>query len=427
MTYYPVIVVGGGQAGLSLSYCLKQRGIEHVILEKYKVGHAWTTQRWDSFCLVTPNWQCKLPGYPYVGNTPHGFMTRDEILSYVRGYSAFFRPPVQEGVEVLSLRSLSRSRSASEAPFHLTTSQGELSAHQVVVATGAYHRAAMPSFAGALPSHILQLHSSDYRNPASLPEGAVLVVGTGQSGCQIAEDLHLAGRKVHLAVGNAPRCARRYRGKDIVEWLDIMGYYDIPLERHPHREQLRGHSNHYMSGRDGGADIDLRRFAAEGMHLYGSVAGVQEGRLRFVPDLKKNLDYADEVYRSVNRSIDEYIEQRRLRAPEGDEYVPVWEPDHEPESLDLQDGSITSVIWCTGFSADFGWVDIPVFDDNGLPQHRRGRTEVPGLYFLGLPWLHSWGSSWLSGVGRDAEYLAGFIHEYHDQQRVRPLLSVAND
>jgi len=401
--HHAVVIVGGGQAGLSMSYCLQQRGIDHVVLEGERVAHSWRRERWDTFCLVTPNWQCQLPGYAYAGDDPQGFMLKDQIVEYVEGYRRAFDLPVREGVRV---ESLSEQGVGSGVRFELRTSAGAFSADQVVVATGAYHRATFPAYVREIPNGILSLHSSNYRNPESLPEGEVLVVGSGQSGCQIAEDLHLAGRKVHLAVGNAPRCARRYRGRDVVEWLHDMGYYDMPIDQHPNREQVRDKTNHYVTGRDGGRDIDLRKLALQGMKLYGPLATVASGVAQFAPELRQNLDSADAVYRSINRSIDAFIEKQGLVVATEPDYEPLWQPEREPETLDLVAAGITSVVWSVGFASDFSWVKLPIFDDRGFPRHTRGVTEQPGLYFLGLPWLHTWGSGRFSGVGRDAEHVA---------------------
>ena len=404
--HHPVIVVGGGQAGLSVSYYLKQLGVDHLVLEGRKVAHSWREERWDTFCLVTPNWQCKLPGYPYAGSDPQGFMLKDEIVAYVDGYKKAFDLPVREGVMV---ESLSETAGATRARFELRTSQGVFTAEHVVVATGCYHKAFLPTYAAEIPRQIVTLHSSSYKNPASLPDGAVLVVGTGQSGAQIAEDLHLAGRKVHLAVGAAPRCARRYRGRDVVEWLDDLGYYDISIEQHPNREQVRDKTNHYVTGRDGGRDIDLRKLALEGMELYGPLATVEAGVASFKPELKQNLDGADAVYRSINRTIDAFIEKQNIAAPLEPDYTPPWEPETEPETLDLTANGVSAIVFCAGFASDFRWVKPPVLDQRGFPVHERGVTETKGLYFIGLPWLHTWGSGRFSGVGRDAGYIVDHI------------------
>ena len=254
---HAVAVIGGGQAGLSMSWYLRQANIDHVVFEKERVGHAWRAERWDSFCLVTPNWQCQLPGFPYRGADPHGFMLRNEIIVYMDAFVKSFNPPLLEGVAVRLLRG------DGQRGFRIEAADGTHVADQVVIATGGYQIPVVPRCAERLPPDVEQIHSSLYRNPEALPAGAVLVVGSGQSGCQIAEDLHLAGRKVHLCVGDAPRVARRYRGKDVVEWLHLMGYYDLPVHEHPLREGVRDKTNHYVTGRDGGREIDLRQRALE--------------------------------------------------------------------------------------------------------------------------------------------------------------------
>lgn len=421
-THYAVIVVGGGQAGLSMSYCLKGRGIEHLVLEKHCIGHAWQAYRWDSFCLVTPNWQCQLPGFAYPGTDPQGFMQKDEIIQYIRDYAASFAPPVREGVEVSRV-----FHNPSQNWFELSTTLGNLTADQVVIATGSYHQPKLPRLAERLPQQIQQLHSSQYRNPESLPDQGVLVVGTGQSGCQIAEDLHLAGKQVHLCVGSAPRSPRRYRGKDVVDWLDQLGYYDIGIDQHPQKDQVRSKANHYLTGRDGGREIDLRRFALEGMQLYGRLQDIENGVLRFDSDLKQNLDQADAVAESIKKTIDTFIAQNGIDAPFEPPYSPVWEPSSAVIRLDCKQSNIGSVIWATGYTSNFSWVDLPVFDGKGYPGHERGVTAMNGVYFLGLPWLYTWGSGRFSGIARDANYLADYIvtrHKVMQQRTVNTLNQV---
>ena len=407
--HHSVIVVGGGQAGLSASYYLQQQGIEHLVLEKHSLTHTWRNQRWDAFSLVTPNWQCALPGYTYTdgfkGTDPHGFMKKDEINLYLAGFVKSVNAPVREGVVVQRVIPL------AAGGFEVHTSQGEFTADQVIVASGGYHTPIIPRLAERLPTGVQQIHSEQYRNPQALPAGNVLVVGSGQSGAQIAEDLHLAGRKVYLAVGDAPRCARFYRGKDVVDWLAEMGYYEIGVDTHPLREGVRDNTNHYVTGRDGGRDIDLRQFAREGMELFGRLDGLQGTRLQFANNLAENLDNADAVYNRINGSIDKYIEQHGIDAPAGERYQPNWTPGQERCELDLMGEGITSIIWCIGFSPDFSWVEASVFNGRGHPGHQRGVTAQPGLYFLGLPWLYTWGSGRFSGVARDAEYLVRHIAE----------------
>jgi len=410
-THYPVIIIGGGQAGLSMSYCLKEKGIAHLIFEKNRMAESWRSKRWDSFCLVTPNWQCALPGFTYSGDDPKGFMMKEQIVEYIESYARSFDPPLMEGVSV------SRMRRNGSGVFEVTTDIGEFTADQVVVATGGYQTARLPRMAERFPSTITQQHSSDYKNADALPPGEVLVVGTGQSGCQIAEDLHLAGRRVHLCVGGAPRTARRYRGKDVVEWLHDMGYYDMPIHEHPKKDTVRAKANHYVTGRDGGRDIDLRRFATEGMQLYGRLKDVTGSTLSFADDLKQNLDQADTVAESIKTTIDKHIAAKGIDAPPEDRYTPLWHPEYRPASLDYSQTGITSIIWSMGYGTDYRWIEIPIFDGKGYPNHERGVTPMPGVYFIGLPWQYTWGSGRFSGVAQDARYLANAIESRYSSPK----------
>ncbi|MCM5511051.1 MSMEG_0569 family flavin-dependent oxidoreductase [Vibrio sp. SCSIO 43169] len=404
--HYNTIIVGGGQAGLSVSYYLQQENIDHLVLEKRTIMHSWKNERWDSFTLVTPNWQCQLPNHHYDGNDPKGFMNRAEIIDYLDRFTKKVNAPVIEGIEV------ERITRRSEGGYYVTTSEKEFTCDQVVVSSGGYHQPIIPRMAERLPEHIVQIHSAQYRNTSQLPDGAVLVVGCGQSGAQIAEDLHLEGKKVFLATGDAPRCARFYRGKDVVEWLEEMEYYKVSVDKHPLREGVRDNTNHYVTGRDGGRDIDLRRFASEGMELFGHLLDYDKGELKFAPNLAHNLQYADDVYNNINERIDAYIEKNEINAPASSTYEPVWTPNVERDSYSLETSNITSVIWCIGFTPDFSWLDAPVFNGRGNPIHTRGVTAVDGLYFIGLPWLHTWGSGRFSGINHDAEYLSHKISQY---------------
>ena len=402
--HFPVVIVGGGQAGLSMSYCLKKKNITHLVIEKNRIGHAWRNERWDSFCLVTPNWQCTLPGYTYAGDDPHGFMLKDDIVDYLEGYAASFAPPI---IEDMAVERIGRNATGQ---LEVVTAHGIITADNVVVAVGGYHIPVIPAIANKLPQTMLQIQAGDYRNPQSLPDGEVLIVGTGQSGCQLAEDLHLAGRKVHLCVGDAPRVARRYRGRDVVDWLDQMKYYDLPVDQHPLGKAVREKTNHYVTGRDGGHDIDLRQFALEGMQLYGRLSDIDAGVVQCDSKLKTYLDNADAASENIKNSIDNFITQHRIDAPAEARYVPVWVPPADsPTTLDLTNSSISTVIWCVGFRTDFSWIDLPIFDERGYPQHDRGVTADPALSFLGLPWQFTWGSGRFSGVGRDATFLAEHI------------------
>lgn len=401
--HVPVLIVGGGQAGLSTSWLLKKRGIVHVVLEKHRIGHAWREERWDTFCLVTPNWQCTLPDHPYRGPDPDGFMVKDEIVAYIESFARMVDPPIHEGVSVTRV-----SRDPSGL-FHVESSMGGWTADSVVMAISGYHVPAVPRFGERLPRHVTQIHSVAYRNPQQLPAGATLIVGTGQSGCQIAEDLHLAGRRVHLAVGDAPRSPRKYRGKDAIRWLDEMGYYATTVDSHPLGTAVRRKANHYFTGRDGGHELDLRRFAAEGMKLYGMLDTIDGDTITFRPDLAENLEAADKVYLRICKMIDDHIVERGIAAPAAEPYVAPWQVVEEPRALDLAAENVTSVIWSTGFRADFSIVDVPVFDGKGYPGHHRGVTTVPGLYFLGLGWLWTWGSGRFSGIAEDAAHVVEHI------------------
>jgi putative flavoprotein involved in K+ transport len=399
----PVAIVGAGQAGMSVSWFLKQEGVEHVLLEASTAAHEWTDRRWDNFTLVTPNWHCRLPGYAYEGDDPDGFMDREQVAAWLAGYAASFDPPVQEHTAVTALT----EREGGGFVLTLRGPDGEevLEAEHVVLATGGYHLPIVPPFAAAIDPSITQVHSADYRNAEQLPPGDVLVVGSGQSGAQIAEDLHLEGRAVHLALGDAPRVARSYRGRDCMTWLADMGLYDTPVQQYPGGRAAREKTNHYVTGRDGGRDIDLRQFAVEGMRLYGLMSGAEGTRLSFEPTVAKALDSADGVYNSICRDIDAYIEREGIDAPPGGQYAPVWSPDHEPRMLDLAEAGITSIVWGIGYRPDYRWVKVGVFDGAAAPTHTRGVTSVPGLYFLGLPWMHTWGSGRFAGIARDAEHV----------------------
>ncbi len=414
--HYSTVVVGGGQAGLSASHYLQKHGIDHVVFEKKTVAHKWKNERWDAFCLVTPNWQCQLPDHPYDGNDPHGFMVKDEIIGYVDRFVKKVAAPVYENTAVLSVERLG-------GIFRIETDIGVVTANSVVIATSLYSQRSTPRAAERVPESIFQIHTADYRNPSQLPEGGVVVVGSGQSGCQIAEDLHLAGRKVHMVTGNAPRCARFYRGRDVVDWLADVGQYEITVE-HDGMTKKKHDTNHYLTGRDGGRDIDLRKFALEGMSLYGRMETVSAGKMVFAPNLKANLDGADRVYNGINALIDRYIAEKGIEAPDGSPYVPVWEPGAEIEELDLQAAGVTAIVWATGFTPDWSFVGLPIFDGNAYPVHRRGVTSVDGIYVLGLPWLWTWGSGRFLAVGKDAEHVVDHLSGYLDA-RVDQLSRVA--
>jgi putative flavoprotein involved in K+ transport len=395
--HYSTVVVGGGQAGLSASHYLSRAGIDHIVFERNTAAHKWKNERWDAFCLVTPNYQCLLPDHAYDGAAPHGFMVKDEIIAYLERFIDKVGAPILEHTQVNLVEQ------GAEA-FRVETSAGTVTADSVILATSLYAHPFIPGTASGLPQTIRQLHTSDYRNPESLPPGGVMVVGSGQSGCQIAEDLHLAGRQVHLVTGNAPRCARVYRGRDVVDWLTDIGQYEITVEQDGMTKKKHD-TNHYLTGRDGGRDIDLRQFALEGMQLYGRMETVRGGRMHFRANLKQNLDEADRVYNGINALIDRHIAETQIMAPPSSVYQPVWEPVQEATELDLEAAGIGGVIWATGFTPDWSYAALPIFDGTGYPVHRRGVTSIAGVYVLGLPWLWTWGSGRFLGVAKDADYV----------------------
>ncbi len=280
--------------------------------------HKWREERWDAFCLVTPNWQCQLPDHAYDGSDPNGFMVKDQILAYLDAFARKVQAPLVEGCEVTSVEK-------SGDVFEIATSAGRCTADAVFLASSLYGEPWKPRSAERVPESIAQVHSAAYRSSAELPEGAVVVVGSGQSGAQIAEDLHLAGRKVHLVTGNAPRCARFYRGRDVVDWLWDIGQYEISVADDG-MGRKRHDTNHYLTGRDGGRDIDLRAFANQGMALYGRLDDVRGGRMQFAPNLGDNLDAADRVYNGINALIDRHIAEKAIEAPPPSVYAPVWAP-----------------------------------------------------------------------------------------------------
>jgi putative flavoprotein involved in K+ transport len=399
--HFDVIVVGGGHAGLAMSYWLKQYGINHVVIDSSDIAGTWRAKRWDSFCLVTPNWQCTLPGFPYDGNDPDGFMVKDEIVNYFERYVESFGPPLRANVTVDEITRI-------DGCYQLQTTAGLFTADSVVVATSNYHYPQIPGIAQDINGCIVQLHSSEYRNSASLPEGAVVVVGTGQSGCQIAEDLHLEGRRVHLSVGRAPRVAREHRGQDVVKWLDQMGHYKLTVDDHPAGTAVRFETNHYVTGRSGGHEINLRDFAAEGMRLYGRLKSGNGSGLKFDNDLIENLNNADAVATRINGTIDDYIANNRIDAPAATSRPNTWEPTTR-RAINFADEDIGAIVWATGYGLDFGWINAPVFDSTGYPIYHRGVTDLPGLYFVGLNWLWTWGSGRIYSVGDDAKFIGDHI------------------
>jgi putative flavoprotein involved in K+ transport len=402
-TYIDTVIVGGGQAGLAISYYLSQQGREHVVLERArKAANAWRNQRWDSFTLVTPNFQVRMPGAEYGGSDPYGFMSRAEVVQYFDDYVQRFDLPVDCGVEVFSVEK-------RRGEYLVRTSEGDYIAENVVIATGLYQSPKIPHLSSAIPQDIFQIHSMEYKNPTSLPEGAVLVVGTGQSGAQIAQELYQSGRKVYLSVGSTGRVPRRYRGRDINEWFTLMGKFDMRVEELK-TPQAKFDAHPQISGKNGGQSLNLHQFARDGVVLLGHARDSRDGKLIIAPNLKETLAKVDQFETNALRMVDDYVSRMGLRVPL--ETIPELEDGYGQETitvLDMKASGISTVIWATGYAFDFSLVKLPVFDADGYPVQKRGVTGYDGLYFLGMPWLHSRKSGILFGVGDDAAYLADHI------------------
>jgi putative flavoprotein involved in K+ transport len=408
MERHPVIVVGAGQGGLAGSHELRRHGVEHVVLERGRIGEAWRSARWDSFCLVTPNWMTRLPGKEYAGAEPDGFMPGSEFVAFLEDYARSFDAPVRCGVEVR------RVRRAADG-FELETTAGPMACGQVVVATATYQHPFAPALARDLPADLLQVHASEYRNAAALPEGAVLVVGSGQSGCQIAEELHRHGRRVVQCTGRAGRLPRRYRGCDGIRWQHLMGL----LDRTPDvlaSPALRFRGDPHLTGEGGGRTLNLHRFASEGIQLVGHLCGVHGRTLQFGDDLADNLAFADDYFVDFCARVDAFVAEQGLDVPAADasntDYGgPVRaQPPATVREIDVDRAGIRAVVWATGFRFDFSWIDAPGgFDEHGYPIQRRGVSDIPGLYYLGLNWLSKRKSGIIFGVGEDARYLGSVI------------------
>jgi putative flavoprotein involved in K+ transport len=395
----PVAVVGAGQAGLAVSHELAREGVEHVVLERGRVGETWRA-RWESFCLVTPNWTVQLPGGAYDGVEPDGYMPRDDIFRFLERYADAFAAPVRERVDVtgVDLR--------ADAGFVLRTSAGELGADALVVATGTYCRPHLPPAAATLPAGTVQLTVDEYRSPEALPDGAVLVVGSGQSGCQIAEELCEAGREVVLACGRAPWAPRRFGGHDLLWWALESGFLDVSVEALPGPEaRLAG--NVIATGRDGGHDLHLRVLREQGVTLAGRFVGASDGRALFAADLAESVAWGDDRYRDLARLFGALARERGLELGL-DDPPPFYETG--PEELDLR--GLGAVVFTSGFRPDYtSWLPWPeAFGRYGFPVQRDGEsTVVAGLFFVGVHFLRTRKSSLLVGVADDAAIVAGRI------------------
>jgi putative flavoprotein involved in K+ transport len=394
------LVIGGGQAGLSVSHMLSRRGCPHLVVERARIAERWRTERWDGLRFQFPNWSVQLPDFPFPHTDPDGFATSPQIVDYLTAYAAFAAVPLRCSATVNRLRQ-------GERGFSAETIDGVIEARNVVVATGPYQRPLMPALLQGEPD-LFQVHAARYRAPDQLPAGAVLVVGAGASGAQIAEELLRAGRRVYLSVGHHRRMPRRYRGRDLIGWISELGLDQTPVAKRGPDRALP-----LITGAYGGHTIDFREFAAQGITLLGRVAAAENGVLEIADDLAASLESGDRSYAGFLDLVDGHVARHALDVPEDPE-ARAMRPDPadllDPiRRLEIRSAGITSVIWCTGYGCDFGWIDLPVLNAQGEPAHRDGVTDIPGLYFIGLQWLSRMNSSFLSGIGQDAARLAQHI------------------
>ena len=409
MKIHDVVVIGAGQAGLAISYRLSHAGIEHVVLEKGKIGNAWQVDRWDSFCLVTPNWTITLPGAEYGGDKPYDFMGKKDFIQHLRSWADSFKAPVLEGIEVKKLR-------FSGGHFILETNMKNFQTKQVVVATATHQSDKYPDFLNKIPNHIYVLSASRYKNPPSLPRGGVLIIGSGQSGCQIAEELNAFGLDVFLSIGRSGRLPRRYRGRDCIEWQRDMGGLDrTPAMLADPIQRFWG--DPHLTGSNGGRTLSLHELRANGVKLCGRLLSVEGTKAVFAADVVNGIDFSDKYATDFRTSVDEFVYTFGLNVPKpsaeemlGDRQAGVLEP--EPiKSIDLVESGISTIISATGFKFDFSWIELPILDVSGYPITVRGLSKVAGLNFLGLNWMVKRKSGIIYGIAEDSQYLAGRIIE----------------
>ena len=389
------LIIGGGQAGLAMSHMLSRRGRPHLVVERGRIGERWRSERWDGLRFQFPNWSVRLPDFPFVHKEPDGFATSAEIVAYLEAYARSVNPPIRCGVAVAGLR-----RGEDNIGFVTQTTSGTIAARNVVIATGPYQRPIVPRLISD-DCDLFQIHANAYKGPEQLLPGATLVVGSGASGAQIAEELARAGRKVYLSVGRHKRMPRRYRGRDLIWWLAEMGLDRTPVEKREGDAILP-----LITGAYGGHTIDFRDFAEMGITLAGRLLSGRDGAMEFADDLGESIAYGDAACIAFLDLVDGYMARQKLDAPE-EAVARVKRPDPQRMTipvrhLDIRHAGLSSVIWATGYSFDYGWIDLPVIDANGAPTHDHGVATVPGVYFLGLPWLSKMNSSFLSGVGDDA-------------------------
>ena len=427
MSEFDVIVVGAGQAGLGIGYLLQQSETRFTILERGEIGESWRSQRWESFAVNTPNWMNGLPGSPYDGIAPDGFHLRDQLVASFERHAERHSLPIRRGVTVERVEA---SEGSPGFEVHSVDAQGRqrvLLTRSVVVATGLMQSPKIPAIAGTFPSSVVQLHASEYRAPGLLPDGAVIVVGSGQSGCQIADDLATSGRAVYLCTSKVARVPRRYRGRDALEWMTDLGKWaetvsDLPDPRMEFAAQPQ------VSGVGRlGKTLSLQALQQQDIRLMGRLQSVSDGRVHTDDGLAAHIAFADAFSADFKRTIDTHIDSHSLDYPAAD--VDPADAPAGPEvpaagmmALDLEEADVGTVIWCTGFTTSFDWLRAPVIDEHGRPIHRRGVSPVPGIYFLGFPWLHTRKSGIIYGIEEDARHVEEAIAAHLSRPWVAPAL-----
>lgn len=395
------IIIGGGQAGLAMSRCLADEGIDHVVLERGRVAERWRSERWESLRLLSPNWHTRLPGFRYRGADQDGFMTMPEIISYFEQYAQSFSAPVQDETTVLSVK-------RSEAGYRVRTNRGDWEAPSVVVATGHCDLPFIPKAAGGMSPRTHQVVPSNYKNPEHLPNGGVLVVGASASGIQLAQEIHRSGRPVTLAVGRHTRMPRRYRGRDIAWWLETSGILDERAEHAFDLESARHQPSLQLVGTPDHRTIDLGALQDEGVRLVGRVDGADDSRVWLRDDLERNIDAAEQKLDRVLDRIDGFIDETRMAADAPSRRRAITVPAATTE-LDLRDSGISSVLWATGYRRRYPWLRVPVLNIRGEIIHEGGVTPAAGLYAIGLNFQRTRKSSFIDGVGNDARAVAAHL------------------
>lgn len=406
MRHIDTVIIGGGQAGLAMSRCLTDRGVEHVVLERGRVGERWRSERWDSLHLLTPRWQSRLPGFSYDGPDPDGYMSRIEVIDYLDRYSRSFPAPLLTGVTVTSVE-------VHPLGYMVTTDAESWTAEHVVIATGECDTPFVPDAAAGLAPAVEQLVPTRYRNPAQLSDEGVLVVGASSTGIQLALEIHESGRPVTLSVGRHTRLPRSYRGKDILWWFDRMEIFSERARDVQNLAASRGQPSMQLVGSSDRHSLDLGVLRDAGVRIVGRAAGIEGHRVTLADDLLETTVAADAKLGRLRLRIDEHIRQQGLAGTVGEPepFQPMRLPDGAT-SLDLRAERIGTVLWATGFRRTYPWLKVPVLDDRGEIRHDEGITPARGLYVLGLQFLRRRNSSFIDGVGRDAEDLANHLCEH---------------